>query len=141
MTKRLSGPGESARITDDFQDLALTTNNATSQTRSTDSWHSRERIMSGFGRLNYDYDGKYLFSFTMRRDGYSRLLGDNQYGNFPAVSGGWLLNKEKFMASTKDWLSNLKLRASWGKNGNVGEEMYAAAGKIYNNGAAGKPGL
>ena len=106
--------------TDDFQDLALTTNNATSQTRSIDSWHSRERIMSGFGRFNYDYDGKYLFSFTIRRDGYSRLLGDNQYGNFPAFSGGWLMHKEKFMASTKDWLSNLKLRASWGKNGNVG---------------------
>ena len=106
--------------TDDFQDLALTTNNATSQTRSIDSWHSRERIMSGFGRLNYDYEGKYLFTFTVRRDGYSRLLGDNQYGTFPALSGGWLMHKENFMQSTKDWLSNLKLRASWGKNGNVG---------------------
>ncbi|MEI7829748.1 MAG: SusC/RagA family TonB-linked outer membrane protein [Prolixibacteraceae bacterium] len=106
--------------TDDFQDLALTTNNVTSQTRGTDSWHSRERIMSSFGRLNYDYDGKYLFTFTVRRDGYSRLIGDNQFGTFPAFSGGWLLHKENFMQSTKDWLSYLKLRASWGKNGNVG---------------------
>ncbi len=106
--------------TDDFQDLALTTNNVTSQTRGTDSWHSRERIMSSFGRLNYDYEGKYLFNFTVRRDGYSRLIGDNQFGTFPAFSGGWLMHKESFMQSTKDWLSYLKLRASWGKNGNVG---------------------
>ena len=112
--------GGSLAPTDDFQDLALTLNNATSQTRSTDSWHSRERIMSGFGRFNYDYDEKYLFSFTVRRDGYSRLIGDNQYGTFPALSGGWLIHKEKFMESTKDWLSYLKLRSSWGKNGNVG---------------------
>ncbi len=106
--------------TDDFQDLALTLNSATSQTRSTDSWHSRERILSGFGRLNYDYDEKYLFTFTIRRDGYSRLIGDNKYGTFPAFSGGWLIHRENFMESTQDWLSFLKLRASWGKNGNVG---------------------
>jgi TonB-linked SusC/RagA family outer membrane protein len=112
--------GGSLAPTEDFQDLALTLNNATSQTRSTDSWHARERIMSGFGRFNYDFDEKYLFSFTVRRDGYSRLIGDNQYGTFPALSGGWLIHKEKFMESTKDWLSYLKLRSSWGKNGNVG---------------------
>jgi hypothetical protein len=76
--------------------------------------------MSSFGRLNYDYEGKYLFNFTVRRDGYSRLIGDNQFGTFPAFSGGWLMHKESFMQSTKDWLSYLKLRASWGKNGNVG---------------------
>jgi len=106
--------------TEDFQDLALTTNNATSQTRSTDSWHIRERIMSGFGRLNYDYADKYLLGFTIRRDGYSRLLGDNQYGTFPALSAGWLIYKEDFMQTTKKWLSYMKLRSSWGKNGNVG---------------------
>lgn len=106
--------------TADFQDLQLTQNNIDQQTRTTDSYHIRERIMSGFGRINYDYDGKYLASFTIRHDGYSRLLGDNQYGTFPAFSVGWLAHKEKFMESTKDWLSFLKLRASWGKNGNVG---------------------
>ena len=112
--------GGSLAPTADFQDLALTQNNIDQQTRSTDSWHSRERIMSGFGRLNYDYDGKYLAAITVRRDGYSRLLGDNQYGTFPAFSVGWLAHKEHFMESTKDWLSFLKLRGSWGKNGNVG---------------------
>lgn len=106
--------------TDDFMDLGLTKNNTETQTRGTDSWHIRERIMSGFGRLNYDYDGKYLASFTVRRDGYSRLIGDNQYGTFPAFSVGWLMHRESFMESTGDWLSFLRLRGSWGKNGNVG---------------------
>lgn len=106
--------------TEDFQDLALTQNNLDQQTRGTDSYHARERIMSGFGTLHYDYDGKYLASFTIRRDGYSRLIGDNQYGTFPAFSVGWLAHREKFMASTKNWLSYLKLRGSWGKNGNIG---------------------
>jgi TonB-linked SusC/RagA family outer membrane protein len=106
--------------TDDFQDLQYTLNNATTQTRSTDSYHNRDRIMSGFGRLLYDWDGRYLASFTVRRDGVSRLNGDNQYGTFPAASVGWMVHKENFMASTGSWLSYLKLRASWGKNGNIG---------------------
>ncbi|MBU7578818.1 MAG: SusC/RagA family TonB-linked outer membrane protein, partial [Flavihumibacter sp.] len=106
--------------TDDFQDLGLTLNNATTQTRSMGSFHSRERIMSGFGRINYDYDGKYLATFTVRRDGYSRLIGDNQYGTFPGLSVGWMAHRENFLASTDKWLSYLKLRASWGKNGDIG---------------------
>lgn len=106
--------------TDDFQDLQYTLNNATTQTRSTDSYHNQDRIMSGFGRLLYDWDGKYLASVTVRRDGVSRLNEDNQYGTFPAVSVGWLLHRENFMSSTRNWLSYLKLRASWGKNGNIG---------------------
>ena len=104
--------------TDDFQDLALTVSDA--NTRTVDSYHSQERIISAFGRLNYDYDGKYLASFTVRRDGYSRLIGDNQFGTFPAFSAGWLLHKEDFMASTQKWLSFMKVRASYGKNGNIG---------------------
>ncbi len=112
--------GGSLAPTDDFQDLALTTNNPDIQTRTTDSYHNEERILSGFGRLNYDYDGKYLAAFTVRRDGYSRLIGKNQYGNFPGVSAGWLVHRENFMAATENWLSFLKLRASWGLNGNIG---------------------
>ncbi len=106
--------------TDDFADLGLTQNNKDQQTRSTDSWHSNERIMSGFGRVNYNYDEKYLLTMTVRGDGYSRLLGDNRYGTFPAFSAGWLLHKEPFMQQTDNWLSYLKLRGSWGMNGNVG---------------------
>lgn len=106
--------------TDDFSDLQYTLNNATMQTRTTDTYHNSDRIMSGFGRLLYDWDGKYLASFTVRRDGVSRLAGDNQYGTFPAASVGWMVHRERFMSDARDWLSYLKLRASWGKNGNIG---------------------
>src|SRR5690606_19097247 len=83
-------------------------------------YHNRDRILSGFGQLNYNWDGKYLASFTLRREGVSRLTGDNQYGTFPAASIGWLVSKEDFMGRYKGWLSYLKLRASWGKSGNIG---------------------
>ncbi|MFT3946418.1 MAG: SusC/RagA family TonB-linked outer membrane protein [Agriterribacter sp.] len=124
------GASGSQAPTDDFADLQYTLNNATTQTRSTDSYHYRERIMSGFGRVLYDWDGKYLASFTVRRDGVSRLTGNNQYGTFPAASVGWLLHREKFMSSARNWLSYLKLRASWGKNGNIGIGTNNAVG-IY----------
>ena len=104
--------------TDDFQALGYTSTAAND--RGISSYHSSERIMSVFGRVNYDWDGKYLASFTVRRDGYSRLIGDNQYGVFPGASFGWLAHKEKFMDGTAGWLSFLKLRGSWGKNGNIG---------------------
>ena len=104
--------------TDDFEALGFTS--ADANQRSVGSYHTAERILSTFGRVNYDWDGKYLASFTARRDGYSRLIGDNQYGVFPGASFGWLAHKEKFMEGTSNWLSLLKLRGSWGKNGNIG---------------------
>jgi TonB-linked SusC/RagA family outer membrane protein len=102
----------------DFEALRYTSTDANQ--RSIGSYHTAERILSAFGRVNYDWDGKYLASFTARRDGYSRLIGDNQYGIFPGASFGWLAHKEKFMEGTSDWLSLLKLRGSWGNNGNIG---------------------
>lgn len=116
------GVAASGRLapTDDFADLGLTLNNATTQTRGTDSYHNRDRLMSGFGQFNYNWDEKYLASFTVRREGVSRLTGKNQYGTFPAASIGWLVNKERFMESSRHWLSYLKLRASWGQAGNIG---------------------
>ncbi|OJU29009.1 MAG: SusC/RagA family TonB-linked outer membrane protein [Sphingobacteriales bacterium 41-5] len=117
--KGLSAGGRLAP-TDDFMDLGLTQNTAINFTRSTDSWHERDRIISGFGRLNYDYDDKYLATFTIRRDGVSRLSTQTRYGTFPAVSLGWVLSRENFMESVSGWMNYLKLRASWGKNGNIG---------------------
>lgn len=118
----VKGLGASGRLapTDDFMDLEYTLNNLTTQTRGTDSWHLRDRILSQFGRLNYDFDDKYLASFSVRRDGVSRLSTQTRYGIFPALSFGWVASKENFMASAKDWMNYLKLRASWGKNGNIG---------------------
>jgi hypothetical protein len=115
-----NGMSASGRLapTDDFEALGYTSTDANQ--RSIGSYHTAERILSAFGRVNYDWDGKYLASFTARRDGYSRLIGDNQYGVFPGASFGWLAHKEKFLEGTSDWLSLLKLRGSWGKNGNIG---------------------
>ena len=101
--------------TDDFQDLNLTQQEG----RTMDSWHEKERIMSFFGRLNYDFRNKYLLSFVIRRDGYSKLLGSNRWGVFPGVSAGWVFSKEKFMQPLQEVISFAKLRASYGLNGNV----------------------
>lgn len=103
--------------TDDFADLGLTSTEAGK--RSIDSGHSRYRILSYFGRLNYDYKGKYLLSAVFRQDGYSSLLGDNRWGFFPGVSAGWLFGQEKFVKEALPFLSFGKLRASFGINGNA----------------------
>lgn len=69
-----------------------------------------------FGRLNYDYAGKYLFGFSARYDGSPIFPEDKRFGFFPQVSAGWVLSQEKFIP--QNIFSNLKLRASWGKLGN-----------------------
>ena len=83
-------------------------------------------LASLFGRLSYNYDEKYMIQATIRRDGSSRFGSNNKYGVFPSVSIGWNIMNEKFMESTRDWLTNLKFRASWGKNGNenIGDFRY-----------------
>jgi TonB-linked SusC/RagA family outer membrane protein len=77
-----------------------------------------ERMISFFGRMNYDINGKYLFAATLRADGSSKFSGKNKWGYFPSFSAGWRISDEKFMAETQGWLSNLKLRASYGESGN-----------------------
>lgn len=72
---------------------------------------------SFFARANYALRGKYLFEANIRRDGSSRFGPGNRYGNFPSFSAGWRISEEKFLKSI-DAISNLKLRASWGRNGN-----------------------
>ncbi|WP_072999033.1 TonB-dependent receptor [Mariniphaga anaerophila] len=73
-------------------------------------------LASYFGRINYDYKQKYLFSFNLRADGSSRFKGDNRWGVFPSFSGGWRLSEEDFFSSAI--VNSLKLRASWGQLGN-----------------------
>lgn len=106
----------SGAATDDFRDLALTS--ADKDKRSIDSWHAQQRILSFFGRVNYDYMSKYLLSLVVRRDGYSRLI-DNRWGTFPGASAGWVFTKESFMDKYSKVLSFGKLKASYGLNGNV----------------------
>ncbi len=75
-------------------------------------------LVSFFGKVNYAYNDTYLASFTMRRDGSSRFGKNNKYGSFPSASAAWRISQEKFMASTRTWLDDLKLRYSWGMTGN-----------------------
>ena len=81
-------------------------------------FNTEHRISSLFGRLSYNYDEKYMAQVTIRRDGSSRFGSNHKYGTFPSFSVGWNIMNEDFMKVTKDWLSNLKVRFSWGKNGN-----------------------
>ena len=92
------------------------------------------RLSSLFARLSYNYDERYMLQATIRRDGSSRFGSNNKYGTFPSASIGWNIMNEKFMAPTHDWLSNLKLRASWGKNGNdnIGDFAYTTLTALGN---------
>jgi TonB-linked SusC/RagA family outer membrane protein len=74
-------------------------------------------LQSFFSRVNYIFKGKYLFEFNIRRDGSSRFGASNKYGNFPSASAGWRISQERFLSHVK-WISDLKIRASWGITGN-----------------------
>ena len=76
------------------------------------------RLASLFARFSYNYDERYMLQATIRRDGSSRFGANHKYGVFPSFSVGWNIMNEAFMESTRDWLNNMKLRFSWGKNGN-----------------------
>jgi TonB-linked SusC/RagA family outer membrane protein len=79
--------------------------------------NSSYSLFSLFGRLNYTYADKYMIEAVLRRDGSSRF-GNQKYGIFPAFSVGWRISEEAFMASTKSWLTELKLRLGYGSVGN-----------------------
>ncbi|MBS1662810.1 MAG: TonB-dependent receptor [Bacteroidetes bacterium] len=78
-----------------------------------------------FGRLNYNYKDRYLFSGTFRREGSSRFGINNKWGNFPALSAGWRISDEAFMAGVS-WINDLKVRGSWGITGNNNIGNYAS---------------
>ena len=75
---------------------------------------------SFFGRINYSFKEKYLASAIFRADGSTMFAPGHQWGYFPSLSAGWVASSEDFMASTNNWLNFLKVRASWGSNGNDG---------------------
>ena len=76
-------------------------------------------LASFFGRVNYSFRDTYLFSATVRADGSSNFARGHRWGVFPSVSAGWIISNENFMAGSQNWLNFLKLRASWGQNGNA----------------------
>lgn len=75
-------------------------------------------LVSFFGRVNYDYAGKYMASVTMRADGSSNFARGHRWGYFPSVSAGWNIHEENFFKENVNFMDQLKLRASWGENGN-----------------------
>ncbi len=83
------------------------------------------RLASVFGRVNYNFDEKYLLEAVVRRDGSSNFGDNHKYAVFPSFSLGWVLTRENFMTNRPSWIDFLKVRASWGQNGN---ESIAAFG-------------
>ncbi len=117
-----------------------TINAATEQWGNTQESHWS--LISYLFRLTYDYQSKYLFTGTIRRDGSSRFGSDTRWGYFPSASVGWNITKESFFPTT-DWLTNLKLRASYGFSGNnsignytwiptLATDNYTFGGKVAN---------
>ncbi|NPA36614.1 MAG: TonB-dependent receptor [Chlorobi bacterium] len=92
-----------------------------------------DAILSYFGRFSYNYKEKYLLTFVLRADGSSNFTEGNRWGVFPSLSGGWVLTNESFLED-QAWLSYLKIRASWGQNGNkdIGAFQYASTMSYHN---------
>ncbi len=100
-----------------------------------------ESLASYFGRVDYNYAEKYMFQASVRRDGSSRFGPNNKWAVFPSVSLGWNVTNESFLDGRPDWFSNLKLRGSWGLNGNqsIGNFAYSSlmnGGQTYYYGNA-----
>lgn len=109
-------------------DLVHTINASTTQTGT--SLKSEWALISYLARATYSYKGKYLASASVRADGCSRFGSNNRWGYFPSVSAAWRISEEKFMQSTRGWLDNLKIRASYGVTGNNQIDDYAAIGLL-----------
>jgi len=115
----------------DFPGDDIKTLNAANQYTGSTS-ESNWSMLSGIFRLSYDYDVKYLFTGTIRRDGSSRFGSERRWGYFPSASVGWNITKENFFPTT-DWLTNLKLRASYGMSGNNSIGNYTWIPTLYTN--------
>ncbi len=120
---------------------ALSTGNP--QTATNAGGEEEWALRSYFGRVNYDFDNKYLFEFNVRRDGSSRFGANNRWGTFPSLSAGWVISQESFWQVPA--IDFLKIRASWGQlgNQNIGNYPFAAAisfASAYNFGGSIVPG-
>ncbi len=89
-----------------------------------ESFRTRYAILSGLGRVNYAYKGKYLFTASLRADGSSRFGKENRWGYFPSAAVAWRVSEEKALKSLYPKLSELKIRGSWGKTGNTSIAPY-----------------
>lgn len=106
----------------------LPTLNTATENPRTSGGYSHWSTVGFFGRLNYNFQEKYLFEFNLRHDGTSRFLGDQRWGTFPSFSLGWNVAREGFfenLGNLKEYISTLKFRGSWGQLGNTNtEDLY-----------------
>ena len=102
--------------------------------------NDEEYLASWFGRINWDYKEKYMATVTMRYDGSSIFNKGHRWGWFPSVSAGWVISEENFMKNTQSWMDYLKIRASWGQNGNNRIAKYQYLATIAQSGSDGDSG-
>ncbi|MFK7831902.1 MAG: SusC/RagA family TonB-linked outer membrane protein [Winogradskyella sp.] len=132
---------EAVGFTDDFNNNIALADNGTTFTDN-----AQEKLVSYFGRLDYDYDGKYLLQLSARTDGSTRFGSNNRFGFFPAASAGWILSDEEFLSSS-DVITFLKVRASYGISGsneisnNIYESLYRFEETFSTIGYNGQPGV
>ena len=121
-----TGRSFSASRTNLTTEFEPTLNLGDASSMSNDASYSSWALRSGFGRVSYNYDERYLLEANVRYDLSSRFHKSNRGGIFPSVSAGWRLSEEKFMSWAKPLFSNIKFRASWGMLGNqyVGSSEY-----------------
>lgn len=97
-----------------------------------------ENMASFFGRVNYSFDDRYILTASLRADGSSKFASGNQWGYFPSAAVAWRITEEKWMEGAQDWLSNLKLRLSYGASGNnrISNDLYRY---VYGTSTPSKP--
>ena len=118
-------------LSENLNDLNLVGQGADGLERMEVSGGQNEYALAGFfGRINYDYEGKYLFEASGRYDGTSRFGSNHRWGFFPSASIGWRISEEEFFSSLKNWFSNLKIRYSIGSLGNQQVGYYDYIRKI-----------
>ncbi|EGN56146.1 TonB-dependent receptor plug [Hallella multisaccharivorax DSM 17128] len=115
----------------DFPNDALEDNNLGSGTYAKDkgevdmgSYMNDNKLIAFFGRVSYDWKGRYMLTASLRHEGSSKFGANHKWGNFPAVSVGWRISDEPFMKEMKSWLADLKLRADYGVTGNQDFDSY-----------------
>jgi TonB-linked SusC/RagA family outer membrane protein len=128
--ERNSGQGISGSIrdipVDNIEDASLSFPTS-AETQTYGGYEYLSTTASYLGRINYNYKGKYLLSAVLRRDGSSRFGSNYKFGNFPSISAGWVISDENFLLNNQA-INFLKIRASWGINGNdrIGDFLYAS---------------
>ena len=128
----------------DLIDESLTSLDAATTNGTVSGNYTQWAMRSYFGRINLNWDDKYLLEFNLRADGSSRFAPSERWGYFPSVSAGWRISEEPFMKPAGKWLSLLKLRASYGSLGNnstttyyMYQSLYASANAVLNGSVAG----